>query len=311
LRNLTGWGDAVNLTLQGSDGQEAYSLAWQMPLTARGTTVSLASYRSNASVMEEPLDRLDIRSRSEGWELGLGHALVHSVTQRLTLGLAYTGRTSSTTLGGMPFAFSAGAADGRNRVSEWRLHQEYLLRQERASYAMRSTFVGGENNAALSSAIDSQPRRRYLTWVGQAQASVATSARSQVLLRASAQWSDGNLVPMGQYALGGAATVRGYRENQLVRDRGWNGSIEYRRTLMTGAETDFRLTLFPFVDYGEARNAGQRPDALSSVGAGIALHYRGLEAELALAHRVAKPAVTTSGALQDDGIHFQIRYRFF
>lgn len=311
LRNLTGWGDALNLTLQSSNGQEGYSVAWQMPVTARGTALNLGSYQSNASVIEEPLNRLDVRSRSEGWELGLSHALIQSITRRLALGVAYTNRASSTTLGGVPFAFSAGAADGRNTVSEWRFYQEYMLRRERESYAFRSTFVGGENNADTASAIPGQPHRHYLTWVGQAQAAFPAFERGQLLVRGSAQWSDGALVPMGQFALGGAATVRGYRENQLVRDRGWTSSVEYRHMFMANAETNFQLTLFPFVDYGEGWNTSQRSDTLSSVGVGIALNYGRMEAELALAHRIAKPAVMTSGALQDDGVHFQIRYRFF
>lgn len=311
FRNLTGWGDALDLTLQRSNGQEGYHLAWQMPLTARGTYMNLGSYRSNASVIEEPLDRLDIRSRSEGWELGLSRPLSQSITRRLALGLAYADRASSTTLGGIPFAFSAGAADGRNTVSEWRFYQEYLLRRERETYALRSTFVAGENNATTASAITRQPDRRYLAWVGQAQAAFPLFGRGQMLIRGSAQWSDGALVPMVQFALGGATTVRGYRENQLVRDCGWSGSVEYRHTVLANADTNFRLTLFPFADYGEGWNTGQRSDRLSSVGVGITLLRGGMEAELALAHRITKPAVMTSGALQDDGVHFQIRYRFF
>lgn len=311
LRNLTGWGDVLNLTLQGSDGQDGYGLAWQFPVSARGTVVNLAGYSSAASIIEEPLRMLDIDSRSEGWELGISHPLIQSMTQRLVFGLAYIDRESRTMLAGVPFAFATGAADGSNRASEWRFSQEYMLRMENAAYALRSTFTSGKNNAAMASAIERPPGQYYRTWVGQVQAAFPAFMRGQMLIRGSTQWSNANLVSMAQYSIGGASTVRGYRENHMVRDRGVNVSIEYRHLLKQDTEAGFRLVAFPFIDYGEGWNAGRRSDAISSVGVGLAMNYGGLDVELAVAQQIVHPAVKTSGALQDSGIHFQVRYRFF
>jgi hypothetical protein len=46
------------------------------------------------------------------------------------------------------------------------------------------------------------------------------------------------------------------------------------------------------------------------VGLGFNLQYRGLLAELYYGRRLIQPEIQTTGNLQDDGIQFQLTYRF-
>ena len=311
LRNLSGRGDTLNATLQGSNGQTGYNLGWQLPLSARGTQLQLGAFRLNAAVVEEPLDKLDISSKSSGWEAGVSHPLMQTSTQRLALGVVYAERESETTLSGLPFAFSPGAPDGRNKVKDWRLFQEYMLRRERRAYVLRSTFIQGKNNTPFLEGVANQPANQYLIWVGQAQALLPAFNQDVLMLRTNVQVTDRRLVSLNQLPLGGSGSVRGYRENQLVRDQGWVASIEYRHLLSFDTDSKLRLTLFPFVDYGVGWNAGQNKDTLRSFGLGLNATYLALDADLVLARRQNDPPVKSSGTLQDEGVHFQLRYRFF
>src|SRR5262249_13322841 len=77
VRNLTGWGDHLGLTLARNSGEGTnYDLAWNLPLFARGTTLGLRVARSEASVIEEPLrSAFDIESRLQTREISLTHPL--------------------------------------------------------------------------------------------------------------------------------------------------------------------------------------------------------------------------------------------
>ena len=120
-----------------------------------------------------------------------------------------------------------------------------------------------------------------------------------------------------QFAIGGNATVRGYRENQLTRDKGLATSLEWRvgvgHWLLPGASGDSnRLQLIPFIDYGKGVNVGRgtpNPRDLTSVGIGLrwsADHH--WSAQLHWAEALTTVAEGEEYSLQDDGIHVQIKF---
>ncbi len=64
-------------------------------------------------------------------------------------------------------------------------------------------------------------KTKLLAWLGQFQlAHRLWDSDNQVILRADAQLTRDPLLPIEKFAVGGANTVRGYRDNQLVRDNG-------------------------------------------------------------------------------------------
>ena len=48
------------------------------------------------------------------------------------------------------------------------------------------------------------------------------------ILRLEGQWADRELIPMEKFELGGANSVRGYRENQIISDSGFFASIDVK-----------------------------------------------------------------------------------
>ena len=74
-----------------------------------------------------------------------------------------------------------------------------------------------------------------------------------------AQISADPLLSIERFAIGGRDTVRGYRENQLVRDSGVVASAELRIPLWRDSLRRPLLELVPFMDYGTGWNDGPEP----------------------------------------------------
>ncbi len=314
LRNLSGWGDALGASLSKSGGSNNTDLSWQLPLGARSTTLTLRFAQGRSSVTEEPLDALDIGSTVRTREATLAHPVINQPRRRLSLGLGHVERRNSTSIGDQPFSFIAGEPSGTTQVRAWRLFQDLSLRLDRHVLALRSTFVSGTSNlpAQADPALPTQPARSYRLWVGQAQASIAVGDQgAQVLLRGSLQRAADRLVPLEQFSVGGRHTVRGYRENQLVRDNGYALSTEFHYPLLREESPRRSLTLVPFADLGAAHNRGEARSKLAAVGLGLQWAWADLEGDLYLARRLESRPTDTHGDLQDRGIHLSLRYRLY
>ena len=108
-------------------------------------------------------------------------------------------------------------------------------------------------------------------------------------------------------------TVRGYRENQLLRDVGTIINIETDIPVLNEtAGEGHKLGVTPFYAWGRAKNVGETGDILSSWGVAMRSEWRNWVASLALAKRMIRaPSIDVlSGSLQDNGIHFQLIYNF-
>ena len=111
---------------------------------------------------------------------------------------------------------------------------------------------------------------------GSSSPNAETLWNTQILFRTDLQVTGDALFPIEQIAVGGVETVRGYRENQLVRDSGVITSLEVRVPLFRNLIWRDTLSLAPFVDVGHVWNSDDRPgfataptETLASVGAGL------------------------------------------
>lgn len=311
LRNLLGWGDRLGGSVQASGGTLGYDLAWAAPLAARSTTATLRLARARSSVVEEPLAGLDIDSVVATREATLAHTLVDEARLRSSIGLTHALRRSRTRLGGEAFSFVPGEATGTTRVESWRLQGDLTWRIDRHVLALQAAALHGRNNlVAADAGLPRQPPPRYRLWQLQGQASVALDdAGLQLALRALMQRSPDALVPLEQLAVGGRASVRGWRENQLVRDNGQMLSLELRWPAWRDDGARASLVLVPFVDAGSAWNHAEPRRRLASAGLGALAAWGDLELELFVARRLERRDPDTRGDLQDHGIHVLVRWR--
>ena len=71
-------------------------------------------------------------------------------------------------------------------------------------------------------------------------------------------------------------SVRGYRQDALLTDSGWQISAETALPVLRIPEVEGVLQLIPFADYGVGWNAGNRKDPQDSdlLGMGIGVQWR-------------------------------------
>jgi len=161
---------------------------------------------------------------------------------------------------------------------------------------------------------------RFASWMGQAQWIRQLDGNlGRVVLRGDTQLSHDPLLPLEKFSVGGATSVRGYRENQFVRDNGVAVSAEYRYPLvrvplpgLTQGDNEGWVELAPFFDSGASRNNGGRTARISSVGVGLRWEpMKGALAQIYFASASTRINQTGSRDLQDRGVHFLISYLRF
>jgi hemolysin activation/secretion protein len=157
----------------------------------------------------------------------------------------------------------------------------------------------------------SLPDSQYLAWLGQLQWAHRLPSRllgSELLFRVDTQLTDHALLGIEKFAVGGLRTVRGYRENQLVRDNGVVASAELRVPLLRDRRDRPVVQLAPFLDYGRSWNEGESDLAEYLLSAGVGLRiapWPWLRGALYWGHRFHR-VPDAGGDLQDDGILFEL-----
>jgi hemolysin activation/secretion protein len=99
------------------------------------------------------------------------------------------------------------------------------------------------------------PDGEFFAWLGQFQwVRRFDPWGAQLVFRTDVQLAEDPLLSLEQFAMGGHATVRGYRENELVRDNGIISSLEVRVPLWSDTPGRPMVELAPFFDWGNSWN---------------------------------------------------------
>jgi hemolysin activation/secretion protein len=305
--NLTGWGESLQVGSSVTRGLDAFDASISLPLTSGGTSLALQYSVSDSSVIEEPFDQINVDSETESLGLMLNLPIHKSLTTSLALQLTLEARRNQTSLLGQPFSFSEGAINGESRVAPVRLAIAYTEQNINDSLAARLLVSRGTSALDATQNTD-QADGLFTSYLGQIQYSKLLAERIHITARALAQHAADPLLSVEKYALGGVNTVRGYRQNQVVRDNAYLASLEahYR------PDWPIWVDLMVFLDWGSGENhsdaiAGGKTD-LSSVGLGMIINgWHGFSLELYIA-RGFEDFTTTEYDLQDDGIHFKLGY---
>lgn len=320
VRNLSGRGDLFAASLQASASGKpgsSYSLNWDVPLNYRGTNLSLHFEKGDSALIEKPINALDIASILESRQVGLSHALIERLRDKLQIGIDYVDRSNRTSLMGAPFSFIANEPSGNTKTGSWRFWQEYSYRTEAQVLALRSTFVSTDSNLHDTAATGTTARvvdPQYRFWLGQARyARMFSESDLQLVVRSTVQTTGNRMLSLDGLAVGGMNSVRGYLENQQIRDAGIILSVELEIPVSGRADGRSALTLAPFYDHGRSHNTAEPSDTLSSAGVAVRGRWDGLSVDLAMARRLRHPDSirNQTGNLQAHGVHFQVTYDFF
>jgi hemolysin activation/secretion protein len=308
--NLTSLGDSLRLAGSLTEGLNSHLIDFVMPFNSRDHSFSITHSVSDSTVIEEPFDEIEVASETESIRIGLNFPLYRTPNTDVELSIAAEKRRNYTELLDQPFSFSEGAINGESRATPVRLSLSYVYQGIAQSLATRLVVSKGTSKFDAADNL-SQPDGDFTSYIAQLQYSRQLSDNFHVTTRLAAQIAADPLLAIERFAIGGLETVRGYRENQLVRDNIYLFSLEgrYRVPMETN-----RLELITFFDWGSGFNhddaAISTTDTIYSVGLGLSLRaLRGLRAELFWAHAFDDIKVQQRD-LQDDGVHFRLQYEY-
>ena len=318
-QNVTGHGDILSFTYGRSEGLKPQIDVWySFPVTAQDTTLTLRYRKNDFYVVKRPFQDLDIESDSDIYALTLRHPFYRTLNQEFAMGLTGEHLRNKTFLLGEPFSFSLGAEAGESVVTALRFSQDWTYRTQNQVMAARSRFSLGIDALDATDRRSGIPDGQFFAWLGQFQLARELGSRGiQLLFRADVQLSDDPLLSLEQIGVGGRYSVRGYRENLLVRDQAIIASLESRLPLLRNKRWAEYLQLVPFIDYGRARNRDlptPSPKSISSIGMGLrwgAALMRSpveirIQSEIYWGYALRDVDITGEYDPQDDGIHFQL-----
>ena len=313
--NLLGYGDSISGSYKNTDGSNAFDFNYKLPINPRNGTISLSYGTSDNDVIEKPFNVLDIQSKSRYYEATFRQPIVEKSQQELALGVTLSRRESEAKFldDEIPFQGSGADEEGKTRVSAIRFFQDWTSRNSQQVFALRSQFSIGVD--WLNSTINERsPDSNFYAWRGQMQWVRLLAKDTLLLLRGDIQLADRPLVPFEQFGLGGQESIRGYRQDVLLKDNGIFASAEVRIPIIRFSGNNSLLQLAPFVDFGTAWNRGGRENTNSSsdpntlVSAGLGLRLQ-LEDNLSARFDWGIPLVSVSGdkdTLQENGLYFSI-----
>jgi len=316
VRDLIGWGDALDANVSGPIGESGglnYSAGWQVPLNRYYTALSVRSSIADSVVTEQPLESLEIKSRIEREELKLTQPLWSSLTQQFNLAASAAYEKNSTSLDGVPFSFLPGSIQGVTRAITERLSPDYSLRTQDQYLGLRLTLLHATLlDQSSSPAAFAQPDHEYLVWTGQLHhVFELTQAHLELETRATTQWTHAQISDLHALEVGGIDSVRGFRENELLLSNVRNVNLDLHwLALPAGNSLRPGVTIGPFFDWANGHDVGEPETTFSSAGGTARLTWSHVQFDLALGARLIRPAFVEEqhGTWQDHGVHVQLAY---
>jgi hemolysin activation/secretion protein len=317
LHNVVGIGDAAHIRFTGRSSLRQLDAGVEAPINVWDTRLGVRYQSSQGSVVDPSFAALGIQSESTSVSLALSQPLYRTPQTNIEGHISADWRRAQSFLFGGAIGFpTLYAEDGRSDVTALRFGLDLFYRSRNQSVAMRSLLSWGIDALGATVNPGDIPDGRFVAWLGQFQwAGRLPWLGAQLLARTDVQLSPDSLLPMEQFAVGGRYSVRGYRENLLVRDNGLTATLEFRVPIFQLNKPGLRVELAPFADFGRSWNNSRpvnlgnqaEPITIGSVGIGL----RGIAnnwgtAEIYWGHRLKEIRSIGESDAQDDGISFRL-----
>ena len=329
--NLTGHDDVLSAQYQTSPSKPSQvtilSAGYRLPLYAWLATLDAYLAYANVNAGASATAAGDVRINGKGrlgglrmtWYLPVAGELDH----RIGLALDRREYLNNCEVAGLP---SGACGPAGANVAVTPLSLDYSVQSTGglrwgADVALSANLGvgGGDSGQAAFDAIRPGARRGYSMLRATFSAGLPLGERWQLRTRLAGQGTSDALVPGEQFGIGGANSVRGYEERELVGDRGLQGTVELVGPELLGpqpGQAGLYASLQPlfFVDAGQVANVMGAPCngvsarcSLWSLGLGLQFSRGPLQARLAVAQARRDGLVTRRG---DHRTHAALSYAF-
>ena len=336
--NLLGLGDTLRFIYGRSAGTDPLAeVFYELPFTRWDTTLQARFRRTDYRVVEGPFSgpNFDIDLDTDIYGVLVRQPIYRTVTQEFALSAQFEYLNNQNFLNGRGFPFFEGSSpDGKQVISALRFIQEWIERIPGQVISIRNRFSVGIDALGATIEPGSDVTGQFFVWLGQAQwgkriapfdnilrmldqeelARRFERLNIQLISRLDVQLAANGLFPLEQFAMGGRFSVRGYRENTLVRDNALLVSFESRIPAWQTALGQDILQIAPFADVGRSWNTG-RPspttEVLASIGLGTLWYIPQLPGSTFQVYWGLRlnSVPNPHDNLQDYGLHVQMTYQ--
>lgn len=268
LRHLHGRGDHLTVSVVFAEKTFAISASYRIPTGVRGARLTIGADKSDVSVMTPGFGGLGMKGHLSGSHIEWSCPMIAGPEFVLWGSVRLQSKRSSSSLEGTTLlsstARTAGAGLNAHRVEQgfsWQGGCEYV-------YGMVEPGFGGNDSSTFSKL------RASLTW------QKALSDRCLLTLRGALQIAQEQLPSSELFSVGGASSVRGHTEGELIGDQGFFGSIEFSTPIAEQHRGSVFLDSAGALAAGGSGMPGSTT-RIASVGIGLSGTLAGVEYRLA------------------------------
>lgn len=322
FRNLSGIGDEISASFYRTTtgGSTVLDFVYSIPVNPMNGQIRLRATPTWTRVTEAPFDELGIGGNRQLYELVLRQPIVRSPRQEFAVSTGFTYQTGQTFLfDRIPTPFGVGPDEnGISRTSVFQIGQDFTHRDSTGAWSVRSQLNFGVDILDATVNPAPIPDGRFFSWLGKFQRAQQLGQNHLLLLQADLQLTPHTLLPAQQFVIGGAQSVRGYRQNARSGDNGLRFSIEDRITVKRNRSGDPTMQLVPFIEVGTIWNTPSNPNPTARqttlFGAGLSFLWDDVLSikNLSLRLDYGFPFIDLDDRgnnIQDSSLYFRLNYR--
>jgi hemolysin activation/secretion protein len=313
--NLTGHSDVLSIGLNVTEGMDSGSIYYSVPVSALKSRIAAFYSTGDTLVVEAPFDAISLKSETDTAGVSIETRFVDSLTRTISTSIGLEKKTSDTSLLGLPFDFTPGSVNGQSKATVVVGSVSYQQRSRQQALAAKLTLRQGIDAMGATISSTGAADGKFSLWqlqLSYIQLFERNGYDWTFSVAANSQFTNDTLQAFERFPLGGHGSIRGYRENQALRDQSWEIRTQLEMPLYQSVDGNSRFSLYPFVDVGEGRNAQAEDNVrqtvnLSSVGLGMNYTYSAFRANLEWAQRLQEKT-KQGNTLQDKGIYVGVSY---
>ena len=311
--NIIGIGDRLFGEYNRTEGFEAYSIGFSLPITAIDGMIEFEYRQGDSEIILDVLRDADIEAEVETFLLRYQQGIIDSDKRSINLGARFKVSENKTSLLGEPFSFSEGVEKGRALTSILSFTGDWVERNPNSSLVSRVELALGID-AMDATVNDDAPDGIFTLLRIDTQWTKALNRDRDVLFlwRFFGQFTPDSLLVTEKLSIGGVDTVRGTAQNQVFGDNGAGWNLGFYIPLWKSQRHQRRITLNPFFDGAAVWDSdGDNSNFLMSFGIGLIFQFC-LKGNLRLIYGV--PIVNDNNqddeTLQGNGLSFGVSWDF-